>query len=145
MGIRINSLNTNRNAPLVHGKEAQFLVEKITRERIFECIFWKEHCFSLDLYSLIEKTLHLCKFVGGITGNSKPAPFLCLLLKLLQLLPSRAIVLEVLQFSDSRGQLKYLKCLFLLYLRLTAPASVFYRVIEPAFRDAVLQDSNSKL
>jgi pre-mRNA-splicing factor 38A len=126
----MNSLNANRNAPLIHGKEAQFLVEKIVRERIFECIYWKEHCFSLDLYSLIQKAFYTCNYVGGTIGaNSKPVPFLCLLLKLLQLLPPREIVLEVLQWPD--GKLKYLKCLFLTYHRLVAPALEVYKVIEP--------------
>lgn len=126
----MNSLHANRNAPLIHGKEAQFLVEKIVRERIFESIYWKEHCFSLDLYSLIQKTFHSCNFVGGTVGaTSKPVPFLCLLLKLLQLLPPREIVVEVLQWPDAK--LKYLKCLFLLYHRLVAPAADVYKVIEP--------------
>lgn len=127
----MNSQFANRNGPLIHGKDAQFLVEKITREKIFESLFWKEHCFSLDLYGLIEKTISKCQYIGGICGTTRPAPFLCLTLKLLQLRPELDVVLEMLKFP----QFKYLKCLALFYTRLTQDSKQVYQILEPFLND----------
>jgi hypothetical protein len=32
----------------VHGMNPQFLIEKILRTRIYESMYWKEHCFALN-------------------------------------------------------------------------------------------------
>ncbi len=32
---------------MVKGTNPQMLVEKIVRQRIFECKYWKEHCYAL--------------------------------------------------------------------------------------------------
>jgi PRP38 family len=34
---------------------AQNLVEKIVRSKIYDCQYWKEHCFGLTAESLIDK------------------------------------------------------------------------------------------
>ena len=38
---------TPRDAASIKGHNPQFLVEKITRTRIYETIYWKESCFAL--------------------------------------------------------------------------------------------------
>jgi len=41
------------------------------------------------------------KFVGGVYGgNIKPAPFLCLLLKMLQIQPEKDIIVEFIRNED---------------------------------------------
>ena len=38
---------TDKSAGDIHGRNPQFLVEKIIRSRIYESKYWKEHCFAL--------------------------------------------------------------------------------------------------
>lgn len=38
---------TAKDAATVKGTNPQFLVEKIIRQRIYDSLFWKEHCFAL--------------------------------------------------------------------------------------------------
>ena len=55
------------------------------RSRIYDCQYWKEHGFGLTAESLLDKATQL-RAIGGTFGAArKPAEFLCLVLKLLQL------------------------------------------------------------
>ena len=123
----MNSQNLNRNGLLIHGKEAYFLIEKIIREQIFDSIFWKEHLYAADLYTLIEHFVKNCNYLGGTFSTSKPVPFLCYLLKLLQIQPANEIIFEILKYR----QFKYLTCLCLFYLRLTSNSQDVYLILEP--------------
>ena len=38
---------TVTDAKSIRGTNPQYLVEKITRTRIYECKYWKEECFAL--------------------------------------------------------------------------------------------------
>ena len=45
---------------MIHGTNPQFLIEKILRERIYESIYWREHCFGLNgsfLHSIMHHML----------------------------------------------------------------------------------------
>ena len=76
---------TDPVAATVHGTNPQFLVHNILRQRIYECAWWKEHCFALSAETLVDKAMQL-EYFGGAYGNiRKPSPFLCLLLKMLQI------------------------------------------------------------
>lgn len=49
---------------------------------------------------LVDKAMGL-KYVGGVYGgNIKPAPFLCLLLKMLQIQPEKDIIVEFIRNED---------------------------------------------
>ena len=75
-------------------------VEKIIRSRIYECTFWKEKCFALTAESLIDVACDLTH-IGGTFGQSiLPSPFLCLILKLLQIQPDKEIVIEYIKDED---------------------------------------------
>ena len=113
-----------------HGKNPQLLIEKIVRERIYECLYWKEHCFGLHAETILDKIVEL-DYIGGICGGRQPCPFLCLLLKLLQLQPSKAIIQEYIQDEN----FKYLRILGLLYVRMVAPSAEVYRILEPYLSD----------
>ena len=39
---------TVADAKSIRGTNPQYLVEKITRTRIYECKYWKEECFALS-------------------------------------------------------------------------------------------------
>ncbi|WAR24461.1 PR38A-like protein [Mya arenaria] len=83
---------TVKDAHSIKGTNPQYLIEKITRTRIYECRYWKEECFALTAELLVDKAMGL-KYIGGVYGgNIKPAPFLCLLLKMLQIQPEKDII-----------------------------------------------------
>lgn len=113
-----------------HGTVPQFLIEKIIRERIYESLYWREHCFGLNAATLCDPAVGL-KAIGGLYGNQIPTPFLCLLLKLLQIRPSWDIVQEYMHQED----FKYLRVMGAMYWRLTAPAVEVYKELEPLLLD----------
>ena len=105
---------TDPRAKQVHGTNPQFLIEKITRLKIHNDAYTKEHCFALNSETLVEKAFEL-KYIGGTYGGQRrPTKFLCLLLKMLQIQPEQEIVLEFIKNPDY----KYIRVLGLLYLRL---------------------------
>lgn len=62
--------------------------------------------------TLIDKAIELTHVGGTYGGSRKATPFLCLILKLLQIQPSRDIVLEYIRNED----FKYLRALGAFYL-----------------------------
>ena len=83
----------------VHGTQAQLLIEKILRGRIYEAEYWKNKCFALTAETLVDRAVELTH-VGGHYANQKPTPFICLLLKLLQLAPEPEIIQLYIQNED---------------------------------------------
>lgn len=85
---------------LIRGQNPALLFEKGVRERIVDSYYWKEQCFGLNAATLCDRATEL-KFIGGTAGlMGKPTPFLCLAFKLLQLVPSKEVILEYLNFQD---------------------------------------------
>ncbi|KAL7070189.1 hypothetical protein ACQ4LE_010535 [Meloidogyne hapla] len=122
---------TSREAHTVKGTNPQYLIEKIIRTRIYDSIYWKEQCFGLSAETIIDKGMEL-RFIGGIYGgNIKPAPFLCLTLKLLQLQPEKDIVIEFIRQDD----FKYIRALGAMYIRLTFNSVEVYKYLEPLYND----------
>lgn len=103
----------------------QFLLETITRTRIYECVYWKEECFALNAADVVDKAVEL-DHIGGMVGQT-PTKFLCLVLKLLQLNPSGEIIQEYIACND----FKYLCALGIFYIRLTYDAVNVYKTLEP--------------
>jgi pre-mRNA-splicing factor 38A len=67
--------------------DPQLLVEKIVRLRIRDSLYWKEHCFGLTADRLVDRAVELT-CVGGVSSETnKPTPFLCLLLRMLAIVP----------------------------------------------------------
>ncbi|KAJ3411133.1 hypothetical protein HDV05_002697 [Chytridiales sp. JEL 0842] len=121
---------TAKEAVQVHGTNPQFLLEKVVRTRIWDSIYWKEHCFALTAASLCEKAAELT-YIGGLAHQSKPSEFLSLLLKLLQLQPER----EILQVYLTNPDFKYLTALAAIYVRLTENSVRCYEFLEPLLMD----------
>lgn len=113
----------------VHGTTPQFLIEKIMRERIYESLFYKSTCYSLNAHLLITPAENLT-CIGGMYGAQKPTEFICLLLKILQIQPEPQIV-DL--FLDSK--FKYLVCLTAIYIRMVYPSAEVYRKLEPLLLD----------
>ncbi|KAJ7184131.1 PRP38-domain-containing protein [Mycena filopes] len=121
---------TVQGAQSIHGQNPQFLVETVIRNRIWESIYWKEHCFALTAESLIDKAIEV-RFIGGVYGNQRPTEFLCLLLKLLQIQPEKEILVEYLRADE----FKYLRALAAFYIRMTFRAVDVYEMLEPLLKD----------
>ena len=91
---------TALEAVSVHGTNPQNLIEKIMRMRIYACMYWKESCFGLTAETLVDKAMDLTYVGGSYGGNQKPSPFICLILKMLQIQPDKEIVLEFIKNED---------------------------------------------
>ena len=113
-----------------HGTNPVFLIDKIVRTKIYSCTYYKEKCFALDAKTIIDCALDLRSIGGTFGGSKKPTPFLCLVLKLLQISPDREIVQKYIE-SDY----KYLRALGCMHLRLTAKAEDVYNTLEPLYND----------
>lgn len=86
--------------------------------------------FFLLAATLLDRAVELT-YVGGQYGNQRPTPFLCLAFKLLQLQPSREIVLTYLNDPE----FKYLRALAAFYIRLTWSAADIFKTLEPLVTD----------
>lgn len=81
--------------------------------------------------TLIDKALEV-QYVGATYGAAgKPTPFICLVLKMLQISPELEIAREFLMAGD----LKYLRAIAAFYVRLVAPAPTVYMALEPLYND----------
>ncbi|CBZ54370.1 putative PRP38 family domain-containing protein [Neospora caninum Liverpool] len=124
----------NRTDPLaqqVHGCNPQTLVSRIIRRKIYESVYWKEQCFALTAETVLEPCVALTYVGGTYGGKRQPAPFLCLVLKLLQIQPETEVVLEFIK----QEQFKYLRAVGAFYLRLVGRASEVYTHLEPLLAD----------
>ncbi|KAG8201643.1 hypothetical protein JTE90_012710 [Oedothorax gibbosus] len=122
---------TVKDAQSVRGTNPQYLIEKIIRSRIYDARYWKEECFALSAELLVDKAMEL-KHVGGVFGgNIKPTPFLCLVLKMLQIQPEKDIVIEFIRQED----FKYVRALGAFYMRLVGTSLDCYKYLEPLYND----------
>ncbi|XP_034933627.1 pre-mRNA-splicing factor 38 [Chelonus insularis] len=122
---------TVKDAKSIRGTNPQYLVEKIIRSRIYDSKYWKEECFALTAELLVDKAMEL-RFIGGVFGgNIKPTPFLCLILKMLQIQPEKDIIVEFIKNEE----FKYVRALGALYMRLTGTSLDCYKYLEPLFND----------
>lgn len=122
---------TVKDAQCIRGTNPQYLVEKIIRSRIYDARYWKEECFALSAELLVDKAMEL-KFIGGVYGgNIKPTPFLCLVLKMLQIQPEKDIVIEFIRQED----FKYVRALGAFYMRLVGTSLDCYKYLEPLYND----------
>ncbi|KAI5476079.1 pre-mRNA-splicing factor 38A [Pseudohyphozyma bogoriensis] len=120
----------SKGALSIHGTNPQYLIEKVIRSRIYDSLYWKEHCFALDAATVIDNAVKL-NSIGGTYSNQRPTEFMCLVLKLLQLQPEREIILEYLRAEE----FKYLRALAAFYVRLTFDPVNVYEVLEPLLDD----------
>lgn len=126
-----NSANIVSAPASAHGTNPQNLVEKITRLKVYNSRYWKEECFGLTAETFVDKAVALKYYGGNYAGNNKPTPFLCLLLKLLQIQPDKDIVIEFIQNED----FKYLRLLGAFYIRLICKSEEVYSYLEPLYND----------
>ena len=123
---------TDPEAAHSHGQNPQYLIESITRNKIYNNLYWKEHCFGLSAETLIDEAVKL-KYVSGTFGPmANPSPFICLVLKMLQICPSEDIILSLVKDETYA----YVRCLAVFYLRLTGRPVEVYQHLEPLYEDS---------
>ncbi|KAA0048048.1 pre-mRNA-splicing factor 38 [Cucumis melo var. makuwa] len=122
---------TDPAAKSIRGTNPQNLVEKILRSKIYQNTYWKEQCFGLTAETLVDKAMELDHLGGTYGGNRKPTPFMCLVMKMLQIQPEKEIVIEFIKNEDY----KYVRVLGAFYLRLTGTDVDVYRYLEPLYND----------
>lgn len=121
----------NRTDPLissVSGSDPQNCLEYITRQRIYDCRYWKEVCFGLSVTDVLEKSVEQIKCLGTIPYTT----FISLLLKLLQLNADYEIINVAFIEQD---EFKYTRALGMLYIRLTSRPADIYKSLEPYYND----------
>ena len=80
---------------------------------------------------MVDKAMEL-KSIGGVYGgNVKPSPFLCLILKMLQIQPEKEIIIEFIRNEE----FKYVRALGAFYMRLIATSVELYKYLEPLYID----------
>ncbi|CAN1219769.1 Pre-mRNA-splicing factor 38 [Linum perenne] len=122
---------TDPAAKSIRGTNPQNLVEKIVRSKIYQNTYWKEQCFGLTAETLVDKAMELDHLGGTHGGNRRPTPFICLILKMLQIQPDKEIVVEFIKNDDY----KYVRILGAFYFRLTGTDVDVYRYLEPLYND----------
>ena len=122
---------TDPLAAFLHGTDPQNLMEYITRQKIYDCRYWKEECFGLTAVNVLEKASALQTIGASFGGNRQPTKFLCLILKLLQIQPSQELVDEFIATED----FKYVRALGAFYKRLTGRPADIYESLEPLYFD----------
>ena len=107
------------------------VLEQITRNKVYNCTYWKEKCFALNSESIIDNALEL-KYIGGVISNTgQPSEFIGLVVKLIQLNPGEDVLKEYLSIPEY----KYLRALTAFYVRLVMPAKTVYEMLEPLYCD----------
>ncbi|OWR44646.1 pre-mRNA-splicing factor 38 [Danaus plexippus] len=122
---------TVKDAKSIRGTNPQYLIEKIIRSRIYDSKYWKEECFALTAELLVDKAMEL-RYIGGVHGGFiYPTPFLCLVLKMLQIQPEKDIVVEFIKNEE----FKYVRALGAFYMRITGSSLDCYKYLEPLYND----------
>ncbi|KAI2619603.1 PRP38-domain-containing protein [Hypoxylon sp. NC1633] len=117
-----------------NGLNPATIMEKAVRERIVDSYFWKEQCFGVNEADIVDRVAAHVSFVGGTYGvGQRPAPFLCLAFKLLQLAPGDDVLAAYLRHGGDR--FKYLRALACFYVRLTRRPDAVHRLLEPFLED----------
>lgn len=111
------------------------LVEKIVRDRIVEGVFYKQHLHGTNEATILPVIVTHVDYIGGTDSQGKPLPFLCCLLRLLEIGPSEKVVFDVYMDQLGSKEFKYLTALVLVYLRLVLLLARVYLVLEPFYLD----------
>lgn len=122
---------TDQYALHKHGTDPQNLIPPITRAAVYNSTFWNTTCFGLTLADLVHVAVHLRYIATFSPTTNRPSPFLCLLLKLLQLAPDLEHISVFLQQKD----FKYPAVLAAFYVRLVENPVVVYKYLEPLLSD----------
>lgn len=110
------------------------LVGAIVRHRIQDSLFYKEKLHLTNELSIVPVIVNQVHFLAGTDQTGRPSPFLCCLLRLLELEPKAAIVRLMLK-QNGYNEFKYLTALALLYCRLVYEGKEVYALYDEYIGD----------
>ncbi|EAZ63783.2 hypothetical protein PICST_52656 [Scheffersomyces stipitis CBS 6054] len=110
------------------------LIEPIVRHRIQDSLFYKQHLHLTNEASILPVIIDQVHYLAGMDSSGRPSPFICCLLRLLELEPSMEIVQTCL---DQLGynEFKYLTALMLIYIRLVGSSDLVYTTFDKYLSD----------
>ncbi len=120
------------------------LIPAILRDRVLTSRYWREKCFALSTETLIDRASELDYLGFCYGGVNRPTPFLCLLMKMMQLEPDMETLLSFVEYSggspsndlESRTiDLRYLRALTVVYIRLVCKSSAIFSQLESLLPD----------
>lgn len=103
-----------------------YLLETIVRNRIKDSIFYKQYLYLTNEQTILPVIIDRVKYIKGLDNNNRPSPFICCLLRLLEINPPNKIIQLYLKYP----QFKYLTALILIFIRLTKPAIEIYTIFD---------------
>ncbi|KAG7195355.1 uncharacterized protein KQ657_003883 [Scheffersomyces spartinae] len=110
------------------------LIEPIVRHRIHESLFYKQYLHLTNEATLMTVVDQQVQYVGGADGIGKPCPFLCCLLRMLELEPLSEMI-DVYLNQLGYNLFKYLTAMALLYVRLTYSSDKVYTILDTFYTD----------
>lgn len=110
------------------------LVEPIVRQRILDLLFYKQHLHTANEAALLAVAAHEVHFVAGTDAMGRPSPFLCCLLRMLELEPAADIVRLFLE-QNGYAEFKYVTALALVYCRMAWSSADFFKVHDEYIAD----------
>ncbi|EDR23447.1 pre-mRNA-splicing factor 38A, putative [Entamoeba dispar SAW760] len=106
-------------------------LETILRNKIYNCEYWKQQCFTLTSETILDEIIKLHDFGGTYGILKKPTKFIVLIMKLLMLRPDKSIIYEYIM----NDEFKYVRAIGAFYLRLVGSSKECYQFIEPLYYD----------
>lgn len=127
-------MDTHRLKQALYGDKRQVLnharlVEPIIRHRVQDLVFYKQHLFLTNEQSILTVIAAQVHYIGGTDAEGRPSPFLCCLVRLLEIDPLQEIIKLYLAQLGHR-HFKYLTALALIYVRMVFPAPEAYLLLE---------------
>lgn len=110
------------------------LVEPIVRHRIQDSLFYKQHLYLTNELTLLEMVVQHVHFLGGTDTVGRPTPFLCCLLRMLELEPLQDII-DLYLTQNGFNEFKYLTALGLIYQRMVMLSEKWYLLFDASIID----------
>lgn len=111
------------------------LIEPIVRHRIQDSVFYKQHLYLTNESTIIPIIIEHVQYIGGTDSMGKPSPFLCCLLRLLELEPSSEIIMTAYLNQMGYNEFKYLTAITLCYIRLVHQSEDVYNTFDEYYKD----------
>lgn len=100
------------------------LVEPIVRHRVQDSLFYKQYLHLSNEQTILQVIVDQVHYIGGTDSNNRPSPFLCCLVRLLEIEPSPEIV-DLYLSQNGYQEFKYLTALALIYNRMVMGSRFF--------------------
>lgn len=110
------------------------LVEPIVRHRVQDSIFYKQYLYLTNESTILNVIIEHVHYIGGTSANGKPSPFLCCMVRLLELEPKQEIIHMYLSQMGT-NTFKYLTAMTLMYIRFVGSSEEIYSILEEYYKD----------